>query len=206
MPRPAHFLLLLGLGCTTETVITSETCALDVDLATADASVGELVRITGGPMTTTYDSKVLVGGVAALVQSIQQNAACTQCESCRADAGCGTCDYCSTCVDACNSCESSLDFIVPNVTGLQPVVLFNLHGQSSAVNLNIAGGSDTSLPDTADTGPHTGHTDLPGHTDTDASPPHTDTDTDGSAPDTSSPDTSTSPADTSNDTSPPPAP
>lgn len=180
-------------SCNTVFVDTYDACQISATLSDPAAAPGTVVRLTGGPQTTTWDTLVQVNGALAEVVAVDQSGDCSACAECRdAATDCGSCDA------DCADCVETADFVVPETAaGETAVVLTNAYGSTGGVPFEVLAGAVP--PDTGDSG---ADTDVP--TDTDIpidTAPTTDT---GAPPDTA--DTGAPPADTGADTgAPPPA-
>ncbi|MBX2799077.1 MAG: hypothetical protein KTR31_15480 [Myxococcales bacterium] len=97
---------LLGSGCGATAIDVFETCDLDVVLEPAAASPGEQVTAYGGPYSEVRDTRLTVGGVDAVVVSVESrddrgkksvdlSEACDLCAACRLTAGCAPCGACT---------------------------------------------------------------------------------------------------------------
>lgn len=149
------WLTLALAACEAQLVDTYDACDLDGALSTPEARVGDVVVLTGGPLTTTWDTLVQVDGTLAEITTLSRDAiACFDCDSCRDEAF-----DCVSCDETCLPCVESISFVVPAVrTGVVSVVLTNAYGSTGPLALTIVAPSDTGLPTT--TG-GTGETALP---------------------------------------------
>jgi hypothetical protein len=135
-------------------------CDLDFELDRQEASTGDLLLATGGPVSQDWDTVVQVGGrIADIVESER----CDACLSCRTDAVCLACGTCSDCEDICAECTPSIQFRVPEIpAGSTNVVILNGYGGTRPIPLNILGeeftwdsASDTGRDTASDTGSDT---------------------------------------------------
>jgi len=145
-------MMLMMMGCAQSTVSTIDLC--DVTLVSAEpaaAAPGDVVVITGSPLTTDYDTALYVGGARAQVTAVDRDE-CSECDTCREEAECLVCGDCDECDAICESdCVETVSFVVPAVAEGDAVVqLYNTYGGSGALTLEILGTSDTG--DTGDTG------------------------------------------------------
>jgi len=179
-------------GCPDQILEVYDVCLLTGDPQPAAAFPGDVVVLSGGPMSAAFDTLVRVGGVEATIDTIDREG-CLDCDSCRAAEDCRTCGECEDCTSECEDCVETLRFVVPDAPpGAAPIVVFNQHGTSAAIPFTVLGES----PDTDDS--DTGDTDD-SDTDTDSDTDDTDTgdpDTDDSDTDTGDPDTDDSDTDT----------
>ncbi len=143
------FLLLMACADTAE--IAFPTCTVDLlGLEPASARAGDSVTLTATPLTELQDSALRVGGVEAVVTSIDRSS-CEACDTCR---GANSCEACGQDCDACDAecrdaCVETLVFVVPEVpAGTHGVVLFNAHGGSEGTSIEVLEATvDTAGPD-----------------------------------------------------------
>jgi hypothetical protein len=163
----AAALTVSATGCDTSESFSPSPCDVSLrSLEPGQAWVGDRVDLTGRPFTSAYDTAVYVGSERATILSIAREG-CEACDDCLDDEGCSGCDDCDACDPLCDQCIETVAFVVPQVeAGPAAVQLFNRHGESDELELEVL-----SIPeDTA-----------PGDSDQDSSPPD-DTD-DSTAPD-----------------------
>jgi hypothetical protein len=182
----------LAAACDSASSFSPSPCDVSLhQLKPSVAQVGEEIIAQGGPLTSTYDTAVYVGSERATITSLDRQR-CDPCDECLAEEACTGCDDCDPCDLLCSQCFETVTFVVPqHEAGSTVVTLFNRHGQSNALPLELVtepvdtGPTDTGPDDTGptDTGPDdTGPTDTgPGDTgpaDTgpaDTAPPDPDT-------------------------------
>lgn len=98
--------------------------------------------LTGAPFSTSQDSAVRVGGVAAALTQVDRGS-CEVCDTCAAENGCN-CGVCDACATACADCVQTVGFLVPDVAaGPQPVVLINRYGVADGLSLTVEAAEDT---------------------------------------------------------------
>jgi hypothetical protein len=147
-------LVIAGCAQTISTIVA--TCSLDATLETGAAAPGDEVGVLGGPLTSDFDTVILVDGVQAEVTAVDRND-CGECDLCVVDGGCNACGECTICDDVCATCVEAARFIVPDVPGgVHDVVLINSYGTTEGLQLDVlgdtdGGDTDTGAPDT-DTG------------------------------------------------------
>lgn len=159
-------LLLALLACEGSLTTTFPTCT--VALQGADpASVlpGEALTLRATPLTERWDTVVVVGGVQAAVESVEREG-CDDCDDCRETMDCEPCgEDCDACDNLCaTTCAETVVARVPAVApGQVDVELFNAHGGSNRIAIEVLAAGDTGAPDTGtpDTGaPDTGAPDT----------------------------------------------
>jgi hypothetical protein len=147
-----------------DSVAAFQRCDVDALLEPESAGVGDIVTVTGRPMTDIPDTEVLVGGAAAEVLSVDRTD-CTVCDACIEAAACSPCGTCDACAVSCEACMETATFAVPEVTpGTQAVVLINAYGSTLPLALEVTAATEPGDTDLADTDPL--DTDI-GETDTD---------------------------------------
>ncbi len=149
-------MLALLLACANTAETTFPTCTVDlIGLEPASAQVGDTVTLTATPLTQLQDSALRVGGVDAVVSSLDRTD-CETCDSCRSTNGCAECGQdCDACDAECrDSCVETLTFLVPELApGSHGVVLYTAHGGSLQTSLEVleaagdTGGPDSGLQD-----------------------------------------------------------
>lgn len=163
--------IAIGLvgGCATVTIDEFETCEIALSTDAPTAAPGDAVTWTGGPLTEVRDTRVTIGGVPALVLSVEREG-CATCDQCRVDAVCSPCGLCTgeeldpdvrtACfgdpfagtTGSCGQCVERLTFEVPADAplGEQPVWVVNAHGTSTVGSLTVvaarSGGSGAAGP------------------------------------------------------------
>jgi hypothetical protein len=165
--RAAGLLWLAGCGSTAIDVF--ETCDLEATLDVNQGAPGDTVVASGGPWTTSWDTRVEIGGVPAPVTAVTRNSACGECEVCREEA---ECLICGTCIGGeldearriecfgdpfdddddglCGQCEETVTFVVPAIApGSTTLVLITANGASSPQPFVVLAVDDTG--DTSDT-------------------------------------------------------
>lgn len=158
----------VAAGCTTSTSYIADRCDIGLGaLSPAEAAPGASVVVTAGPLTRSWDTTVLLGGVSAQVVDLERSG-CDSCDLCRNQADCNACDDCDDCDALCAvECVESLTFVVPELpAGSYSLQLVNGHGSSAGLSFTVlaplpadTGAPDTGAPDTGapDTGaPDTG--------------------------------------------------
>jgi hypothetical protein len=149
-------------------------CNITVDLAPAEARVGDQVIATGGPFSDEYDTRLTINGVRAEIDLIERTD-CDACDLCRVDSDCISCGTCTACTDVCATCVPTMTFTVPDAVppGQVSLVVLNRYGGSRAVPFTVlddgadTAPNDTAASDTSDTAlSPTGDTATPGTTDT----------------------------------------
>ena len=157
MPKTALLLLLTLAGCATATITTGDRCEVRIDrIDPAAPAPGETVVITGGPLTSHYDTAAWVGDTRAVVQSVDRSS-CEACDTCREDAACSACDDCDDCASVCDTtCIETVSITLPDLdSGPTTAVLYNGYGSSDPFPLDVAGGggdSGSSDSGTSDSG------------------------------------------------------
>jgi hypothetical protein len=168
-------------GCDTSSTSSNSPCDVSLHALTpAEAWVGDRVDLTGRPFTSAYDTAVYVGSARATILELGREG-CEACDTCLDEQNCSGCDDCDACDPLCADCVETVSFLVPDQEpGVSSVQLFNRHGESDALELEILGEpEDTAPQDTA-----------PQDTDDDTAPPDdSDGDTDGDTADSANPDT-----------------
>ncbi len=162
-------------------------CVVELELGAEQARVGDTVTATGGPLTSNFDTRVQVGGVYSDAIEVERTD-CGACEACISEFSCGAC------ATECASCTETVTFEIPALQpGPRAVVLYNRHGSTEPITLEILASVDTDV---------SLETDPPADTSTPDTANPTDTaDTDPADTDPTDSDTDPSPADTD-----PPAP
>lgn len=157
MPKPALLCLLALTGCATATITTGDRCEVRIDsIEPAEPAPGETVVLTGGPLTSHYDTAAWVGDTRAVVLEVDRSA-CGDCDVCREEAACTACDDCDGCAAVCDtSCVETVSITLPELdAGPTTATLYNGYGSSSPFDLVVAGGtadSGTADSGTADSG------------------------------------------------------
>lgn len=175
-------LLVLATGCGVPSGDVYEVCTIDAALEPSTALPGETVAVSGGPFSAELvrDTKVEVGGVPAVVVSVERNDACAECDTCRDEAGCPPCGLCNgrlltqdrrrECFGDplaapplegdCSRCEQSMAFEVPAgaPTGPTTVWIVTRDGSSDPIPFVVAGPAPTTGDTGAPVGGHTGET------------------------------------------------
>lgn len=154
---PAALLALLLGACDSSSTASSERCDVVLSALSPDEAVaGDAVVISGKPMTTVWDSAVYVDRTRAELRSVDRDG-CDACDTCRDDNDCTDCSDCDACDALCDrDCAETATFVVPvGLSGQLPVRLFNVHGESGPLTLNVSGG-DTAAQETGETGAETG--------------------------------------------------
>lgn len=145
-------LLLLMAGCEVSTTAEFPTCQVDlVALSPAAASVGQEVTLTATPLTVQWDTAIRVGGIDATPGTVYREG-CETCDTCRETEACSVCDAdCDACDAECQAdCVETTSFVVPELPpGLVSVELYNAHGHSQRLSLEILAPEPV---DTGDTG------------------------------------------------------
>lgn len=176
---PLSFALAVSVlhtaACSTTTTALADRCDLSASaLSPTEAAPGATIAMTAGPLTRTWDTTVLVGGVnASVVELVREG--CDTCDSCRTQNDCNACDDCDDCDALCaTSCVESVRFVVPELpAGVHSLQLINGHGSSAGLQLTVlAPPADTGAPDTGapDTGTSDTGTSDTGSADTGAPP------------------------------------
>lgn len=137
-------LLLLVVGCGSTPVVLSKNCDVRLSAVAPDTAVpGQTVTATGGPMTEIWDSAVYVDSMRAELVAVER-LGCEECDSCKTQNKCRDCDECEECDAICDQdCVESIQFVTPEVTGTVQVSLYNGHGQSNGLPLEVLGSADT---------------------------------------------------------------
>lgn len=161
LPRAMHssgklgFIALSALSlsltaCTSDTIRFSKGCHVALSsLTPSQAYPAEQVTIQGAPFTTAYDTAVYLDTERAEVVDVLRQE-CEACESCFTANNCLLCSDCDECDLDCSTCVETVVFSVPNLSPRDyEVRLWNRHGQSNALTLQIQG-NDTGLDDTSD--------------------------------------------------------
>jgi hypothetical protein len=146
-------LLLLCVGCSYTSVPVAIRC--DIALTAVEpvaARPGELVVITGSPLTEDVDTAIYVGGVRAALEAVDR-AGCDEaaegeaqsCDRCKLANDCVDCIDCDDCDALCTrTCVESASFYMPALpAGAATIELFNGHGQSNGLTIEVLGESDT---------------------------------------------------------------
>jgi hypothetical protein len=155
MSRATLLFLALTSGCASSDSSVVARCTVNcTTIAPEVGDAGDTVVVTGGPLTSAWDTSITVGGVRSVVLDVERSDDCDTCDECRDDNDCSECGDCDACDLQCEQeCVETASFEVP--TGLEPgvvdVVLFNVHGQSAPISFEIAGAADTGAGDTAQT-------------------------------------------------------
>lgn len=149
--RLLSLLLLCGPGCATTTTYLADRCDVSLaELSPAEAAPGAAVKVSAGPLTRSWDTSVLVGGVSAVITDLERDG-CDSCDLCRAQADCNACDDCDDCDALCAlECDEALTFIVPELpAGVHALQLINGHGSSAGLSFTVLPGAslDTGTPD-----------------------------------------------------------
>ena len=146
MPKTALLCLLALTGCATASVTTGDRCEVRIDsIEPADPAPGETVVITGGPLTSHYDTAAWVGDTRAVVLDVDRSA-CDDCDACREEAACTACDDCDDCAAVCDtSCIETVSITLPDLAaGPTTATLYNGYGSSEPFPLAVAGDSPDS--------------------------------------------------------------
>ena len=108
--------------------------------------------ITGTPLTEDIDTAVYIDGVRAQVVEVDRSTCeeaaadeAQSCDACRRKAECIDCLDCDDCDALCDrTCVETVSIIVPALAaGPAELRLFNGHGESAPLTLEILGESDT---------------------------------------------------------------
>jgi hypothetical protein len=126
----------------------------------AEVYPGQALTLSGGPLTTTYDTRAQIGGRDATVRDVSRTE-CDACDACREDAECSGCFACADCELTCETCVEALVIEVPSLpAGPAKLIVVNAYGSNAPLQLQIleadTGIDDTAsigLPDTASIGP-----------------------------------------------------
>lgn len=150
--RLLSLLLLCGPGCATTTTYLADRCDVTLaEISPAEAAPGAEIKVSAGPLTRSWDTSVLVGGVSAVIADLEREG-CDSCDVCRAQADCNACDDCDDCDALCAlECDEALTFIVPELpAGLHALQLINGHGSSAGLSFTVLPSAtpDTGTPDT----------------------------------------------------------
>jgi hypothetical protein len=162
---PAWFVWFSLAACGAPSISAIEICALDLSLAASTAAPGDVLTVTGGPLTELRDTIVTVGGIQAEVSEVARSEECSDsivgCDVCRVEAECPPCGFCPLDVDAARAMgaerletcfgdpladppvEGSCDLCVETVTFTVPADL--PPGPTSVVVFN-AEGQSSALP------------------------------------------------------------
>jgi len=149
--RVAHLtgLVLLGGCVSTETFVPSPCDVALYEIKPSAAAAGETVTATGRPFTSAYDTAVYVDTERAVVLSLERDR-CESCDACLEEEGCTGCDDCDACDPVCSSCWEAVTFEIPALPGGSSLVrLFNRHGESSTLPLQILGDEDSGRGDSS---------------------------------------------------------
>jgi hypothetical protein len=107
-----------------------------------------MFSVTGGPLTSAYDTRAQLGGQEAAVDLIVRTD-CAPCDTCREEAECTGCFPCTDCDATCETCIESLSLEVPSLpSGPADLVVINAYGSSSPIPVTILR-TDTGLSDSA---------------------------------------------------------
>lgn len=132
--------LLLVAACDTTTVEIVRPCTVELELdAGTPVQAGTSLTIPGAPLSTSWDTRVRIGGVDAPVTDVMREA-CLPCDSCRSDAGCASCGTCEGCSAVCEACVQQVTVTVPAdlQSGTWDLILFNRHGSSEPTSIDVA--------------------------------------------------------------------
>ncbi len=147
---------------------------------------------SGRPFTSAYDTAIYVGDARATIIELER-AGCEECDECLTEQSCTGCDDCDPCDLLCTECLETVRFVVPQVDpGATVVRLYNRHGESNALPLEV-------LAPPTDTGADTGPTDT-GSGDSDPTDTQGDTGPDDTGPRDTSPTHTGSPQTDTSDT------
>lgn len=136
---PLLSLPLALLGCGDPPPPTFLQCELRLSLEPPQAEPGDLVVLTGRPMSEAADTDVRIGGLRATIIAFDDAAGpCASCESCRLAALCTDCERCPSCAEACAPCTPSATVEVPDLDpGEHAVSLVNRFGVSRPLSLLV---------------------------------------------------------------------
>ena len=129
---------LLGLGCTTDVTYSSGECRLVLDSSSASiVESGEVIQVTGTPLTTHFDTAAYIGGVRSTVLDV--NRSCVECDACRAEEACGVCSDCDACDTICkDTCIEIATLVVPSLPpGRTQLEIYNSYGHSNPLDIDI---------------------------------------------------------------------
>jgi hypothetical protein len=146
-------MLLLLLSCDVTTVATTLSCTLSLPaLEPASAEPGAEIIATTSPLSTDWDTAVLVGSTRATITGLSRSD-CSGCDSCRLDNGCVACGECGSCKEECSICVETVSFQVPALeAGVYPISILNQYGRSEAASLTVTA-VDSGLDSGADSTP-----------------------------------------------------
>lgn len=138
--------LIIGLaGC--QGALTYLAVKCDITTTSVDPSaayVGDQVRVSATPLTSSFDTAVYVGGDRALlVDLVREN--CEVCDECKSDNDCNECGDCDDCDAACaDTCDEYVLFEVPaREPGPTVVQIYNAHGESQTIEFEVLAAPDT---------------------------------------------------------------
>jgi hypothetical protein len=145
--------LICAPACATTTTYLADRCDVSAaEFVPAEGAPGTAVKVAAGPLTRSWDTTVLVGGVSAVITDLEREG-CDSCDLCRAQSDCNACDDCDDCDALCAlECAEAITFVVPELpAGVHAVQLINGHGSSAGLHFTVLpGGSspaDTGAPD-----------------------------------------------------------
>lgn len=171
--RDLSLLLALALmgSCAAASSVLSPRCDVELgSLSPEGGAAGDMVVISGHPLTNDYDTAVYFAGTRATVLSLDRD--CDDCDSCREEQSCNICGDCDSCDLICaESCVETVTVEVPAMdAGESQVRLYNGRGASNGLPFTVSGGiTDTGAQDsgaTKDTADTAASTDTGAGTDT----------------------------------------
>ncbi|NOY27032.1 MAG: hypothetical protein GXP62_14270, partial [Oligoflexia bacterium] len=128
----------------------SPRCDLSLGSPTPSLSLpGDTVSLPATPLTSTWDTAVIVGGHRATVIDVVRDG-CDPCDSCRADYGCSVCGDCDACDLECDTdCIETVEFQVPSTlsAGTWDTWVYNVHGAGGPLPLVVGSVKDTGSKD-----------------------------------------------------------
>lgn len=143
--------LLLFLACSADDGALATPCIIDAPVATpAEAAPGAAVSLAVDPVSTVWDTLVLVGPARASVSDVLRTG-CDACDTCREDNECAVCGSCEACEADCEACVGSVEIVVPAVDpGTWPVTVTSYYGTSTPTSLVVTGGAAGDSGDSGD--------------------------------------------------------
>jgi hypothetical protein len=119
---------------------------LEFSLEATEVSPGQVVALTGGPLTSVYDTRAQFGGREATVSAVERTD-CAPCDACREEAECIGCFPCTECEATCETCIETLTVEVPSLpAGATNAVILNAYGSCAPIPVTILE-NDTGLAD-----------------------------------------------------------
>jgi hypothetical protein len=144
---PLLFLAATLAGCPTDVTDVTNTCTVEIAPVEAAVRPGEALTLLADPLTASWDTRALIGGLPADVLSLDR-LDCSSCDACRAEADCESCGDCADCTTVCAPCVQSVTVAVPSLPpGEHALVLYNSYGSSRGDTVEVEASGETDAPD-----------------------------------------------------------